>query len=292
MEAVAIFADKDKALRYFVSLRWPDGVECPRCGCERVSFLKSRRIWKCMGCRKQFSAKVGTIFEDSALGLDKWLVAIWLVANAKNGISSCELHRAIGVTQKTAWFMCHRIRLAMETGSFRKLSGTVEADETFVGGKKDVRRHSNSGKGGPGEHKAPVFGVLERGGEARTYCVHNVNTVGNEVRKHVEPGSYVYTDKHMAYVALRDDYEHESVNHTNEFVRGPVHTNSLENFWCLFKRSIKGTWVRPSVKHLDRYCTDQTFRFNTRKLNDGQRFEALVEQAEGARIKYRELIQR
>lgn len=167
-EAVIYFSDKDRCLSYIASKRWPNGPVCPRCGFNKAGFMPSRRIWKCKnpGCRKQFSVKVGTIMEDSPLGLDKWLVGIWLIVDAKNGISSCEIARALGITQKSAWFLLHRIRLAMQTGTFEKLSGEVEADETYIGGKarnmhQDKRKEKIKGSGGAG--KTIVLGALERG---------------------------------------------------------------------------------------------------------------------------------
>ncbi len=195
VEAIRYFSDPDTCLKFLIPLRWPDGIACPRCGSAEHSFISTRRVWKCKGCKKQFSVKVGTVMEDSPLGLDKWLTAIWLIANAKNGISSWEVHRALGITQKSAWFLLHRIRLAMQTGTFVKLSGEVEVDETFIGGKarnmhKDKRAEKIHGRGGVG--KAVVLGILERGGKVKTTVIPNTKkkTIQPIVRETVEAGGH------------------------------------------------------------------------------------------------------
>lgn len=233
--------------------------------------------------------------EDSALGLDKWLCAIWMIANDKNGISSYEIHRGLGITQKSAWFLLHRIRLAMQTGTFQKLSGPVEADETFIGGKarnmhKDKREAKIKGTGSSG--KAIVMGILERHGEVRTKVVENRDreTVQSEIRQHVEPGAEVYTDSFLSYQGLEPDYVHQVVNHAEEYVRGKVHTNSIENFWSLVKRALGGTYVSVMPFHLFRYLDEQSFRFNYRKLNDQQRFLIACASMDGRRLTYKKLI--
>jgi transposase-like protein len=230
LEAVRYFSDLDVSTEFVAKLRWPDGPVCPRCKSTEHSYLTTRRIWKCKGCQKQFSVKLGTIFEDSALGLDKWLPAVWLIANSKNGISSHELGRALGTTQKSSWFMLHRIRLAMQTGTFQKLSGTVEVDETFIGGKarnmhKHVRRQKIRGTGHT--DKAKVLGMVERGGQVRAEVVEDITrkTVQSRVRAVVEPGSSVYTDSMGGYTGLDADYDHRVVDHAIQYVDGHVHTN-------------------------------------------------------------------
>jgi len=241
LEAVRYFADEDVCLAFVANLRWPDGVKCPRCDSERHSFLSTRRIWKCLDCRKQFSVKVGTIFEGSPLSLDKWLPALWMIANCKNGISSYELARALGVTQKTAWFMLHRIRLAMQTETFGKIGGEVEVDETFIGGRarfmhQNKRREKIKGTGPMG--KAAVMGLLERHGEdghstVRAKVVPNTRkkTLGPHVREHVEPGAAVFTDALPSYNDLSADYVHQVIDHAESYAEGRVHTNGMENFW-------------------------------------------------------------
>lgn len=298
-EAIKFFADADTCVTFMAQLRWPEGVTCPDCEGKAVSYLTSRRMWKCMNkaCHKQFSVKRGTVMEDSAISLDKWLAAIWLIANAKNGVSSYEIHRAIGVTQKSAWFLLHRIRLAMQTGTFEKMSGTVEADETFIGGlsrnmHKHVREAKITGPGGCG--KAIVMGLLERhdnGSKVRTMVIPDRagETIQSIVRTHVEPGSDLMTDAHKSYRGLADEYFHQFVDHAEEYVRGNVHTNSMENFWTLLKRSIKGTYVSVEPFHLFRYLDEQAFRFNERKGKDADRFVQTVKQVAGKRLTYDEL---
>jgi len=255
VEAINYFADADRALDFMVTLRWPHGVTCPTCGSHEVSFLPSRRLWKCKArhARQQFSSKVGTIMEDSPIGLEKWLPAMWMMVNCKNGVSSYEIHRALGVTQKTAWFMLHRIRLATQTGTFEKLSGHVEADETFIGGlarnmHKDKHRMKISGTGGSG--KAIVMGMLERGtiakhSKIRTKVLPDTQRVSlhAEIRKHVEGGSNLFTDAYVSYKGLEKEYAHQVIDHAVSYVEGHVHTNTIENFWSLLKRGLKGTYV-------------------------------------------------
>jgi transposase-like protein len=298
-EAIKFFADPDTCVTFMAQLRWPEGVTCPDCNGKAVSYLSTRRMWKCMNkaCHKQFSVKRGTIMEDSAISLDKWLAAIWLIANAKNGISSYEIHRALGVTQKSAWFLLHRIRLAMQTGTFEKMSGTVEADETFIGGlsknmHRDVRDRKITGPGGCG--KAIVFGLLERntkGSKVRTKVIFDRSreTLHGEIRDCVVSGSEVMTDAHRSYGGLNPEYVHQFVDHAEKYVDGNVHTNSMENFWCLLKRSIKGTYVSVEPYHLFRYLDEQAFRFNERKVKDADRFVQVVKQVTGKRLTYEEL---
>lgn len=296
-QAIIYFSDPDNCLNYLAARRWPNGVVCPTCGRTDVSFLAKQKKWQCKSAHKQrqFSAKVGTIFEDSPLGLDKWLPAVWLVVNCKNGISSYEMGKAFGVTQKTAWFMDHRIRLAMQSGSFlKKMSGNVEVDETFIGGlarnmhKSKRSKLSRTGFIG----KVAVMGLLERhGGDVRTMVVTGTSRahLQTKVREHVEEGSNVYSDAHGAYTGLDDAYVHNVINHAERYVDGQIHTNGIENFWSLLKRGIKGTYVSVEPFHLFRYLDEQAFRFNGRHGNDGERFERAMEQVTGKRVKYSEL---
>lgn len=297
LEAVRYFSDKQVCHDYLTALRWPEGVTCPHCGTAKPYYIKTRRIWRCRAkeCAKQFSVKVGTIFEDSPIGLDKWLVALWMIGGAKNGISSYEVHRAIGVTQKTAWFMLHRIRLAMQTKSFEKLSGEVEADETYIGGKlsnKKGARRLACAKGRGAVGKAVVMGLLERKGEVRTKVVKDAKrtTLHPEVRANVAPGSHLYTDFLASYTGLEQEYIHETINHAEAYVRGNVHTNSLENYWSLLKRCIRGTYVSVEPFHLFRYLDEEDFRFNHRKNNDAGRFQLIAGNVVGKRLTYKALI--
>ncbi len=297
LEAVRYFTDADVSLKFMVELRWPNGVTCPTCGRSDVRFISTRRLWECKDKhpRKQFSIKVGTIFEDSPLGMDKWLPVVWLIANCKNGISSYEVARDLGVTQKTAWFMLQRVRVAMETGSFQKVAGEVEVDETFIGGlarnmHKKVREAKIHGTG-PVD-KTAVMGVLERKGEVRAFVVRNrkKSTLQAKVREHVKPGSEIFTDALRSYEGLSPEYAHEAVDHAECYVRGKVHTNGLENFWSLLKRSIRGTYVAVAPFHLHRYVNEQVFRYNARKGTDGERFVAVAARTIGRRLTYKELI--
>ncbi len=300
IEAIKFFSDKDVSLAFVAKLRWPGGVTCPRCGAGDPGFLSTRRLWKCKGCKKQFSVKVGTIFEDSPIGLDKWLPALWMVINCKNGISSYEMARDLGVTQKTAWFMNHRIRLAVQEGTFEPMSGEVEVDETFIGGRarfmhKAERERKITGTGGMG--KTAVMGLLERHGsdghsKVKAKVVPNVRrkTLGAEVRQHVAQGSEVFTDALKSYSDLGDAYAHAVIDHAESYAEGKIHTNGLENFWSLLKRSIKGTYVSVEPFHLFRYLDEQTFRFNTRKMPDGLRFLRAAAGIIGKRLTYDSLI--
>lgn len=301
-QAIVHFADKDIARGYLVALRWSEGVVCPFCQGKEHSYLTTRKSWKCKACKKQFSVKVGTIFENSPIGLDKWLPAVWMIANAKNGISSCEIARALGVTQKTGWFMLHRIRLAMQSGTFEKLSGEIEADETYIGGKvenmhKWERLQSGvQGRGTVG--KAIVFGLLERNAgdkasKVKTKVVKNTKkrTLQPEIKNSVEGGANLFTDALKSYQGM-DEFVHESIDHATEYVRGNVHTNGIENYWSLFKRSLRGTYVSCNVSHLSRYLDEQTFRFNNRRDNDSTRFTEVLSMVAGRRLTYAELIQK
>ncbi len=295
-QAFLHFSKPENCNAFMIQMRWPDGiVRCPTCGAEKVSYLAKANVYKCYEKhpRAKFSLKVGTIFEDSPLGLDKWLTAIWLIANSKNGISSYELSRHLGITQKSAWHVLHRIRLAMQNGSLNKLSGSVEVDETFIGGKArnmHAAKRKHLGTGGAG--KVAVMGLLERHGEVRTMVVSNVRTksLHSEVSKHVEAGSTVYSDAFKSYNRLEEEYIHNVINHSEEYVRGHVHTNGIENFWSLLKRSLGGTYISVEPFHLFRYLDEQAFRFNRRKGTDADRFTALVSLITGKRLEYKQLI--
>jgi transposase-like protein len=308
-DAVEFFADPDRCHAYMVQMRWPDGiVTCPTCNRSDVRYLANQRRFECKHKHplRQFSVKVGTIFEDSPIALKSWLLAMWQITNCKNGISSYELARALGVTQKTAWFMNHRIRLAMQDTSSGggKLAGEVEIDETFVGGKarnmsreKRERVFSGRGRKHPMEGKAAVLGLLERHPEkgksrVRTMPVQNVRThnLQPHIDRNVEDGTTVYTDKLRSYQNLSVYYQHQVIDHAEKYVDGVVHTNGLENYWSLLKRTIKGTYVSVEPFHLFRYLDEQAFRFNERTANDGARFAKTLRQVVGRRVTYEQLI--
>ena len=275
-EAVLYFATPDNCREYVVPRRWPNGVACPTCGSDKVKFQPQHNRWQCSSrhTRRQFTLKTGTIMEDSPLGLDKWMPAMWLVASNRNGISSWELHRAMGVTQKTAWFLLHRVRLAMQDDlSGGSLGGEVEIDETFIGGKarnmhKDRRKRASSVNGGMhgGAGKAIVLGMLERGGKVRASVIPDRTKASMQpiVRGSVEPGTVIHSDEHAAVWRMDDEYTHNVVNHLVQYVDGNVHTNGMENFWSLLKRTVGGTDVSVEPFHLFRYVDEQAFRFNNR----------------------------
>jgi transposase-like protein len=306
IEVIRYFSDADVCIEFVAAMRWLDGkAECPHCCKKNAGFLKTRRIWKCRECRKQFSVKTGTIFEESPIALDKWLMAIWLVVNCKNGISSYEIARDLKVTQKSAWFMLHRIRLALKNGSWEKLGGTggpVEVDETFIGGKpKNMhvarRLKMKTGMNGYAE-KTIVVGMLDRDTrQVRANLVPNVRreTLQKEVLDRVGFGATVYTDGWVGYDGLKKaEFIHETVNHMEEYVRGNVHTQGIENFWSLLKRGLNGTYVAVEPFHLDRYLDEQMFRFNNRStrenpIDDADRFMLAVSQISGKRLTYAEL---
>ena len=302
-QAIVYFADKDIAHQYLVDLRWSDGVVCPHCrSTEQHSYTTTRKIWRCKSCKKEFSVKVGTIFEKSPIGLDKWLPAVWMIANAKNGISSCEIARALGVTQKSAWFMLHRIRAAMQTGTFEKLNGEIEADETYIGGKAENmhkwKREAMGVQGRGTVGKAIVFGLLERNAGDKTSKVKTKvvkstkkKNLQPEIRNSVEAGSSLFTDALQSYRGM-DEFIHDYIDHTTEYVRDNVHTNGIENYWSLFKRSLRGTYVSCDASHLFRYLDEQTFRFNNRRDNDSTRFSMVLAMVAGKRLTYAQLIEK
>jgi transposase-like protein len=307
MEAVKHFADPTTTLQYFVNVRWPDGVTCPHCGSDKVSFLANQHRWQChtKHPKRQFSAKVGTIFEESPLPLEKWLVAVWLEVNAKNSISSCELARALGITQKSAWFMLHRVRFALHVGSFdSKLNGVVEADETMVGGlaanmHKKVRERK-VGRNRGGTHMTNVMGLLQRHdgkkhSTVRTAVLPNrkKGSLHAVIHQNVERGTTLYTDalKNYRDPAIAAAFQHDFVDHAEAYVKDKViHTNGLENFWALFKRCIKGTHVSVEPFHLAAYVDSEAFRFNNREVKDGTRFAIAMPGVIGKRLTYKQLI--
>lgn len=319
MEAVRYFADAQRTHDLAVQLRWPDGVTCPACGVvgevryfvatsknRKTGKEAPRRLFECKAkgadgkpCKRQFTVKTGSIFEDSALPLDVWFVAIWSVANCKNGISSYELSRATGITQKSAWFVLHRIRIAMDAGGLGKMGGVVESDETYVGGAaKNMHEHKRKARitGAAANDKTAVMGLLQRGDGnvpsrvmARVIRDANAKVLQAAVRENVEPGSILFTDSLLSYRGLSKDYCHAYVNHAVEYVRGHIHTNGIENFWSLLKRSIRGTYVSVDPHHMDRYLSEQTFRFNERKGTDLTRFRSVLGSVNGKRLTWKDL---
>lgn len=307
-EAILYFADPKNCREYMVARRWPDGVTCPRCCSKNVLFLEKYNRWHCREKHSapQFTLKTGTIFEDSPIGLDKWLTAMWLIVNCKNGVSSWEIHRSVKVTQKTAWFMLHRIRLALQETSKVKLGGhgsECEVDETFIGGKarnmhkSKIRRLKREGSLQAGTGKTIVMGMLERDGKVRARVVPDRKTeaLRSAIADTIDTGSMVYTDEYATYPwAISDDYAHKVINHLEKYVDGTVHTQGIENFWSLLKRGLNGTYVSVEPFHLFRYVDEQAFRFNNRAtrdnpLTDSDRFDAAIRLVVGKRLTYTEL---
>ena len=307
-QAILYFADADNCLNYMVASRWPDGVVCPTCGRTEPTFLKTQKKWQCKSAhaKRQFTAKVGTIFEDSPLGLEKWLPAVWLITNAKNGISSYELARSLGVTQKTAWFMLHRIREAMKQDASHKFGfgGPVESDETYIGPNpakmhkdRKARMQAKDGLKGGYVGKTAVHGMLDRElRQVRAKVMPNVrrDALQDAILSNVTPFAKVYTDEFSGYDGLEKQFIHKVVNHSIEHVRGQVHTQGIENFWSLLKRGLRGTYVAVEPFHLDRYVSEQVFRFNNRAtkdnpLTDADRFSCVLMQAVGKRLTFAEV---
>jgi transposase-like protein len=311
-EAIIYFANPDNCIDYLAIRRWPDGrVLCPSCGSDKVKFNPARRLWQCSShhAKRQFSIKVGTVMEDSAIPLEKWLTATWLVTNCKNGISSYEIARDVKVTQKSAWFMLHRIRLAMQDetlgAKFGKGGGEVEVDETFVGGKMrnmhknrkvamfQKRSETVDSQGFKHLGKTAVQGILDRDErKIRATVVPNVKreTLQNAILNQVEFGAKLYSDDAVAYSELAKLYAHDMVNHAEAYVKGRVHTNGLENFWSLLKRGLHGTYVAVEPFHLFRYVDEQVFRYNNRKdMDDADRFNLAITQMVGKRLTFAEL---
>lgn len=305
-EAVLYFADPKNCREYLVARRWPDGVECPTCGSKNVKFSEKYNRWQCGShhAKRQFTLKTGTIFEESPIGIDKWLLTMWQLVNCKNGVSSYEIAKDIGVTQKSAWFMLHRLREIMRPTNADKLAGEIEADETFVGGKtqnmhrfsKRKRQAIDDGNWG----KTIVLGLLEREGHVRAAVspTREYYHLTSHLMNNVEEGSKLYTDEHAAYRTLPpNQFTHEIVNKLEGYVRDRIiHVNGLENFWSLLKRSLKGTYVSVDPVHLQAYVDEQCFRFNTRKdvidakpIKDGERFSMAVSEIVGKRLTWNEL---
>lgn len=305
IEAIRFFSDPEVCHNYMVELRWGNKVECPHCGSDKVGkFSKTRRTSNCKECKKQFSVKVGTIFEDSPLGLDKWLTAFWMIVSFKNGVSSCEMARSLGITQKSSWFMMHRIRLAIRSGNIlkQKMGGVVEVDESYIGGlaknmhKGTKVRRGINGTGMAG--KTAIVGLLQRHGPNDTSRIvaevlpsrPTKGALIGRIKKYVLENTQVHTDALNSYNDLKDNFDHRFIDHAEKYVEGHVHTNGLENFWSLLKRGLKGTYICVSPPHLFRYLDEQVFRFNERKMTDLARFNLALSQVAGKKLPYKELI--
>ena len=304
-QAIRYFSDEQTCIDTIAKLRWPDGPVCPKCGGKEHYYLATQKRWKCKNpkCYKQFSVKLGTIFEDSPIPLDKWLAALWMLVNCKNGISSYEVGRDLGITQKSAWFVLHRLRLAIQAGSMEKLGGhgkQIEVDETFIGGKARFMHKSRRDRAilGPGpKDKATAFGILERGGKVRAMMLPNrrKHAIQSTIRAHVKAQSAIYSDALLSYEGLgQQDFAHQVIDHAEKYVDGQVHTNGLENFWSLLKRGLKGTYISTEPFHLFRYLDEQVFRYNNRAtencfVGDGDRFELALSQIAGKRLTFAEV---
>lgn len=301
-DAILFFATPANCREYVVARRWPNGVTCPTCGSEKVKFSEKHNRWQCAAhhAKRQFTLKTGTIFEDSPLTMDKWLLVTWMLGNCKNGVSSYEIHRNIGVTQKTAWFMLQRIRKIMQddlTGG--TLGGEIEVDESFIGGKvrnmhkdRKARMQRNDRMGS----KTIVLGILQRGKKVRATVIpdRKADTIQAEITGIVDRGATVYSDEFGDKWRMDKEYVHETVNHLHQYVNGQVHTNGIENFWSLLKRGLSGTYVSVEPFHLFRYVDEQAWRYNNRKdelgkpLTDSDRFSNLVTQILGKRLTFAE----
>ena len=298
LEAINYFSDRENCRKFMIALRWSDGiVRCPVCGSEGVTYLAKANVYKCKTVhpKQKFSLKVGTVFEDSPISLEKWLPAAWMLSNCKNGISSYELHRALGVTQKTAWFMLHRIRIAMTdmTGKIGGGSAPVECDETFIGGNvKNMHKSKRIKVNAKGGNKAVVLGMLERGGrvKAKVIASRHKPHLSPAMAENVEAGAHIMTDEFPTYGVLETPYVRDTVNHALEYVDGHIHTNGIENFWSLLKRGLKGTYISVEPFHLDAYVAEQVFRYNNRKdADDSTRFASCLMGIQGKCLKYSEI---
>jgi transposase-like protein len=297
LEAVMYFSDKKRAQDFFVALRWPQGVACPRYGCGScsVSYVPNYWQWYCRSCKRRFTVKIGTPLEDSPLGLEKWIPVAWMMCGDRNGVSSCEIARTVGVTQKTAWFMLQRVRLILKDESSDKFLGPVEVDETYIGGKAEsTDTNSETGKlmpTGPQENKTIVAGIVERKGNVRAFVVPNVQkaTLQPIIEKNVTTGATVYTDALRSYSRLDEKYQHHAVNHAIEYVNGHIHTNTIENFWSCLKHTLIGTYICASPEHMERYLDEQIFRYNNQDAKDAERTRIALKQVEGKRIMYKNL---
>ena len=307
-DAIQYFGDEQACINTMVRIRWSDGKpECPACGHKEHYYLAKQRRFKCKECWKQFTVKVGTLLEDSPIPLSKWFPALWMLCNCKNGISSYELAKDLGITQKSAWFVLQRLRLALQQGSFVKfapIGGPIEVDETFIGGKarnmhKEKRLRVGGSRGMKGGNaKTVVMGMLQRGGKVKAQVIPERKRpiMHSIIEDCIEKGAIVMTDEHTVYTGLSEEYIHEIINHAEAYARNYISTNGIENFWSLLKRTLSGTYVAVEPFHLFRYIDEQAWRFNNRggktketKITDAQRFEMALSQVAGKRLTYEEL---
>src|SRR5882762_847824 len=292
--------DIKTAARYVAAIKWPDGPFCPKCGSIKVGHIASRNRYQCKekGCRKQFSLTTDTIMESTHLRLDQWLVAVWMIANCRNGVSSCEIARTVGCKQQSAWHLLHRVRHIFAQANDGQISGTIEADSTLVGGIVKFMSHERRqehGRKGPYSNKTIVHALRERStGNVRAEILpqESGKAIRELMQKHVEEGSFVYTDSHAVYRNLGDLFMHATTNHKRgQYVRGAgeIHSNGAENFFNCLRRSLKGTYIKATAEHLQPYVDEAVFRFNVRKESEWTRFDTAMRLIVGKRLTYSEL---
>jgi len=294
-EFLDYFKDEEICKQYLEQQRWGGNPVCPFCGHTHV--YRTARGYKCANkeCYKKFSITVGTVFENSKIKLRTWFAAVYLITAHKKGISSLQLSRDLGIGQKAAWFMLHRIREMLRTKAPEMLEDMVEADETYIGGKsknKHASKRTPNSQGRSVKDKTPVFGIIERQGKVHTRVVPNTQgkTLKPIIKEMVKEGTIVITDEWLGYAGLNKHFPHEVMNHQRaEYVRNTSHTNNIEGYWSHFKRMIYGIYHQVSPKHLNRYCDESTYRYNTREIKDLDRFEHSMTQVAG-RLKYNDLI--
>lgn len=297
VQLMQYFSDENVCLEHLKAMRWKDGIYCPNCGCKKVYSFSDNKRYKCSDCRKQFTAKVGSIFENTKIPLQKWFVAIYLVSSHKKGISSLQLSKDLGITQKNAWFLLHRLRHASTTDAFNApLSNTVEADETYIGGKEKNKHKNKKTEGTQGRStltKTPVLAVVERKGFVKAVKSNNVDgrAIGQFITNNVVLGSNLMTDEYRIYQSVKWLYKHNFVKHgEGQYVIDDCHTNTIEGFFSLLKRGIVGIYHSVSAKHLDNYLNEFTFRYNSKEISEHDRFNMMLSATDNKRLTYQNLI--